>query len=87
MVKRGAMLSHVGSGRERISQKRVEILDQEKSHFSCRVPGFSVLWKETPGVTADLSTKGSDETQGSCLKFNSVIRATTGYCKTLKIIY
>ena len=80
MVKRGAMLSHVGSGRERISLKRVEILDQEKSHFSRRVPGFSVLWKQTPGITADLSTKGRNETQGSNLKFNSVKRATTGCC-------
>ena len=55
----------------------MEILDQEKSHFSCRVSGFSVLWKQTSGVTADLSTKQIDETQGSYLKFNSVIRATS----------
>ena len=55
----------------------MEILDQEKSHFSCRVSGFSVLWKQTSGVTADLSTKQRNETQGSYLEFNSVIRATT----------
>ena len=51
-----------------IKALNLEILDQEKSHFSCRLPGIWVLQKQTARVRTNLFTQQRNQTKGSYLR-------------------
>ena len=72
-IRDGAMLSHVVFGRERFSKKHLEILDQEKSHFSCRLSGIWVLQKQTARVRTNLFTQQRNQTKGSYLSLPALV--------------